>query len=400
MKLNSVFELYKVEGRHSDLSLSNVHKVLLNMKVEVVGAGINGLSAAYCLAERFPFCDITITSADNETGNCSEHGFGLVITRKLGIMDHDDVTKFVQKTRDYCHDLSPEEARERGIELMEILSLINFHENNTRKAHKRGPVTPVEVTNLIGSGIDVRRATEREMQEAGYVEKNRGLAEVLEDNNISNVSLQGYISHHYVIDPTVYLPWLRRRLDELTKSNGRIKRVNFVNRKLVHFSDLQPCDLIINCSGVGARELCDDPYVLPMRGQYFSLTCPVKRCFCANHIVIVPRRNDTAVAGVYQVGRWDCQTEPEDPTNILRQAEAVSPALKAGEIRKVDVGIAPGRIGGPRVEVEFINAKGGNGKTPIIHNYGHGPRGIAQHWGCAQKVTELAAEYFKLSSNL
>ena len=34
------------------------------MKVNVIGAGINGLASAVGLAEQFPNCDITITSAD------------------------------------------------------------------------------------------------------------------------------------------------------------------------------------------------------------------------------------------------------------------------------------------------------------------------------------------------
>jgi len=44
--------------------------------------------------------------------------------------------------------------------------------------------------------------------------------------------------------------------------------VNFVTRELTCLSDLfDSCDLIVNCSGVGARRLANDSLVVPVRGE-------------------------------------------------------------------------------------------------------------------------------------
>ena len=106
-----------------------------------------------------------------------------------------------------------------------------------------------------------------------------------------------------------------------------------------------------------------------------------------------------AVGSVYQVGRTDQQIDPKDTEDILRRAEVGYPAVRRAKVRKVDVGIRPGRIGGPRVELEMKKLSG-NKVVPVIHNYGHGPRGIAQHYGCAMKVYKLAFSHFKTKSLL
>lgn len=60
------------------------------------------------------------------------------------------------------------------------------------------------------------------------------------------------------------MKYLYSRLEE----NGTkliVKKINSL-RELV--SDW---DLIINCTGLGARYLCNDRYLVPMRGQVFKV---------------------------------------------------------------------------------------------------------------------------------
>ena len=112
-----------------------------------------------------------------------------------------------------------------------------------------------------------------------------------------------------------------------------------------------------------------------------------------NHTFIAPRYNDVAVGSVYQIGRSDQEIEPYDTEDILRRAEVGFPSVRQARVRKIDVGIRPARLGGPRIELEKKS-------VPIIHNYGHGSRGIAQHYSCSLKVCKLAEEVLTINSKL
>ena len=127
--------------------------------------------------------------------------------------------------------------------------------------------------------------------------------------------------------------------------------------------------------------------------------CSPKQLLLLNHTFVVPRINDAAVGSVYQIGRTDRQIDPVDTEDILQRAEIGFPGVRQAKVRKVDVGIRPGRIGGPRVELEMKKIWSEK-SIPVIHNYGHGPRGIAQHYGCALKVCQLASSLFKVKSFL
>ncbi|XP_076807078.1 D-aspartate oxidase-like isoform X1 [Clavelina lepadiformis] len=365
------------------------------MKVCVIGSGVNGLISAYCIANCFPHCDITIISADQEMGKCSKHGFGSVmITRPLRIMDSVDTLKYTQQTREYCQNMNQEDAKAAGIQRLESFSLFNFHQNE-ETAEKGGDSVPTnEIANLFKSGENVRQATNVEMREAGFVADNTKLAEVMGEKSITKDTLEGYIGYHYIVDTNLYLPWLRHQLTEMAHSTSKEKRVTFVDRKITSWNDIGLCDLIINCSGLGARELCDDPFVIPIRGQYLSVSCPLKRCYRANHFIIVPRTYDTVIGGSYQIGRWDQQIDPKDTEKILRDAAAVYPEVTSSDIKLVDVGVRPGRIGGPRIEIEYVDVKNVKSKVPVIHNYGHGARGFTLFWGCAERVAQLASGLF------
>ena len=58
---------------------------------------------------------------------------------------------------------------------------------------------------------------------------------------------------------TVYLPWLMRVFQE---RGGLI-----VKQKIKSFNELSSFDVIINCTGLGARELAGDRFMRPVRGQ-------------------------------------------------------------------------------------------------------------------------------------
>ena len=67
----------------------------------------------------------------------------------------------------------------------------------------------------------------------------------------------------FLVRGTVYLPWLMRIFQE---RGGLI-----VKQKIESLAELSTYDIIINCTGLGARELTGDRLVLPVRGQIVAV---------------------------------------------------------------------------------------------------------------------------------
>uniref|UniRef100_H2XLA4 D-amino-acid oxidase n=1 Tax=Ciona intestinalis TaxID=7719 RepID=H2XLA4_CIOIN len=314
------------------------------IKIDVLGAGINGLASAYCLANEFPKSHITIT-AERFTGTTSDHGFGIIMNRTYDkIYDNSDVTGTREMLWIY-NAQSPEDAEERGI-------LICTH-NIIFKLH----YFLLSVRFFAQTCLSVRKATDEELAKLNNDKKN-----ILK------------------LQPVFYLPWLRSRL---------------LKKKVSRLSEFDEADIIVNCSGVGAREVANDKAVTPVRGQYVRVRAPENLVLhtylqFSDHSFVCPRVNDTCLGSVYQPGRTDTAINAEDTESLLRRCEVFVPDVREAEVVAVDVGIRPARVGGPRVEVDPQLSP--NDRTIVIHNYGHGSKGVAQHWGCALKVTALAKE--------
>lgn len=44
-----------------------------------------------------------------------------------------------------------------------------------------------------------------------------------------------------------------------------------VKKTINSFHDVDDCDLVINCTGFGAKKLCSDHDLVPIRGQVFKV---------------------------------------------------------------------------------------------------------------------------------
>jgi D-amino-acid oxidase len=195
----------------------------------------------------------------------------------------------------------------------------------------------------------------------------------------------GYVDGHrtevVLMDTSLYLPWLMRQIEN---SGGRIKQ-----HPISSFDEvLEAYDTVINCTGLGSKELCKDERLYPVRGQvvcikpraYAGIMCDDKG---PNHVAyIVPRFNDLVLGGTAQEHDWNLEVDPQDTADILRKAAAISPLFNDVEIVKVKVGLRPARDE-VRLEVEQ------RGRKHIIHNYGHGGAGYTISWGCANQVVQF-----------
>ena len=118
-----------------------------------------------------------------------------------------------------------------------------------------------------------------------------------------------------VIEMPVYLTWLTARLEEL---GGTLTRLNL--RALP-----AGADLVVNCSGLGARLLGEDRSVVPVRGQVVYVEqVGVDRWWLdpAGPTYVVPRGREIVVGGTDQEGEWSRTPSPETAAEILQRAIA------------------------------------------------------------------------------
>ena len=200
----------------------------------------------------------------------------------------------------------------------------------------------------------------------------------------------GYAYTTPVIEMGIYLPFLLRRFQQLGGS--------IVRRSLESFDEaFAHSPIVIDCAGLGARELAADPALYPIRGQIIRVRRPaaINRALLdeAGHgrhplTYIVPRSADCVLGGVAEPGEESLDPAPATAADILARAIALEPALRDAAIVAHCVGLRPGRAS-VRLEVEPVAGRGA-----IIHNYGHGGAGVTLSWGCADEVAGLRRTWF------
>jgi D-amino-acid oxidase len=91
--------------------------------------------------------------------------------------------------------------------------------------------------------------------------------------------------------------------------------------------------LVVNCTGLAARELADDPTVAPARGQVVRLTRMAGvPCVCDEDrmIYVLPRSDCTIVGGSYQPGNERGAVDPEETALLLARTPPGAPQSATG----------------------------------------------------------------------
>lgn len=184
-------------------------------------------------------------------------------------------------------------------------------------------------------------------------------------------------------DTSIYLDYLTARF---RKAGGELNAN-------VHFTNLEDVgstfELVINCAGIGARELVRDHDLEPHRGQVAivprieGLSCAVV-CDDAPLMYAIPRANDCVFGGTNELS----DNLTADPATTSRIVEECSRVLNISQpnVLAERVGLRPFRRSGVRLERDRLR----DGRT-VIHNYGHGGAGFTLSWGCAREVLDIAA---------
>jgi len=183
-------------------------------------------------------------------------------------------------------------------------------------------------------------------------------------------------------DTTIYLDYVTARFHN---AGGEIR----ANVRLENLEDLDTdFDLVINCAGIGARELVQDTDLEPHRGQVaivpkIEVLSAAIVCDDAPLMYAIPRVNDCVFGGTNDLS----DDRAADPATTERIVAECSRVLNINKPRVLAerVGLRPFRKSGVRVERDRL----ADGRT-VIHNYGHGGAGFTLSWGCAREVLELA----------
>lgn len=199
--------------------------------------------------------------------------------------------------------------------------------------------------------------------------------------------VDGYVFAAPVMDMSVYLDYLMR---EFLSGDGQI-----VEREVARLDELPAVyPVVVNCTGLGARELCGDTDLHPSRGQVARVRHNGFRRVLLDDVgpnkvaYIVPRIHDIVLGGVDEEGNASTAVDPYQTEDILRRCANLAPAfadLTPSDVLSVACGLRPLRST-VRLEAEPLGAD-----HTIIHNYGHGGAGVTLSWGCAHEVVELVA---------
>ncbi|MET8115246.1 NAD(P)/FAD-dependent oxidoreductase [Streptomyces prasinus] len=184
-----------------------------------------------------------------------------------------------------------------------------------------------------------------------------------------------------LVDMSVHLPWLRGRL---TAAGGVVEERSV--------TDLARVDapVVVNCSGLGARDLVPDPAVRPVRGQLVVVENPGIRTWTVSTAAdgttayVFPQPGRLVLGGTAQEDDWSPEPDPAQAEAIVRRCAVLLPRIAGARILEHRVGLRPAR---DAVRIESEPLPGGR---RLVHNYGHGGAGVTVAWGCAREAAELA----------
>ena len=334
--------------------------------VVVVGAGVIGLSVANHISERFKGrISVTVVADQTSPNTCSDKAGSVIIPIDFASDSHspghDERMKgWTRDTFQYLHDLYQSEAASK----IELCLMTGYD-------YKRSPCPEPWWKDLV-FGF---RCVHPDSTEARLLHFSPSYRTI-------------WAFTTYMLDCRKYLPWLMERFKE---NGGR-----FVKREPIqNLRELSSYDLVINCTGMGARDLLGDASLIPVRGQGVLVRAPWVKHFIINYTdrdeitYVLPRAENILLGGTAQKGNFDQTPDPATAGQIRQRCEAQIPSLKDAEVIDGWAGLRPVREPSVRLEEEQPSGDG----PVVVHCYGHGGEGVVLHRGCALEVGRLVEKY-------
>ncbi|SDH72720.1 FAD-dependent oxidoreductase [Winogradskyella thalassocola] len=308
--------------------------------VTVVGSGIVGLTSAIILQEKG--FEVTIVAKECFDKTLSSKVGAIWFPFEIEPKEKANIWASLAYER-YQNDIEPK----NGVTFIPFLTAYNNHSNN-------------DWTQTLPKGT-VRKAKPSELP--------KGIK-------------MAFISIVPLAEPRLYLPYL---FEKFLKNGG-----HFEEREIKDIKELAALNtLVINCTGLGAKNLCNDEDLQPMRGQILRCKKMNTPSFADSTkkgalSYIINRSNDCVIGGTDYDNDWNRNVEASDTTLILNRLKAIGYNEAPPEILEEIVGLRPKRS---PVRFEFDD-----NFSNIFHNYGHGGAGFTVAWGCAIELAELLTE--------
>lgn len=352
----------------------------------VVGAGVSGLTCAICIAE----AGHTVEVFANEEGSSTTSSIAAAFWYPFWT------------GREPNHKWYKPEWAERTYEVLEALSATNTAGISRTSLFEYFSefMSEDEIQKVIKSmwWKQLRQVAFRDLRPDELIGKS-----------VRNPRFKGGITHFksgimfktFVVNMSDYLRYLTHRLAE---RGVRPQRRNVTDLR----SLAEGYDVVVNCSGIGAKKLVPDNKVIAKEGIVLQLT-ELKQIqdiflihtgdyFDARPMYIVPRvgsKPDIILGGTITSRFPQAQRKAFQPqhipfdeapkwvlefsSRILNDCTTFESELENATVLNVQVGYRPARH--PKVRLKRI----GN----VIHNYGHAGGGVTLSWGCAEEVLEL-----------
>jgi D-amino-acid oxidase len=338
----------------ADGSAIRPYHLEMNRNVAIIGAGVSGLTCGVIFAE-LGYRTVILAK---ETGQQTTSGAAAALWFPYDAEPAEKVVPWALRTFDVLGDLA--RIPGRGVSMIEL-----------RQFSRTGEIQIPDWAIPLGA-----QAVTHNSPSVMSSKVERSLA----GNFLGFKS--GYAITVPLMDTTIYLDYIANRF---VVAGGSIAAD-------VHFEKLEDVDrkfdLVINCAGIGARELVQDPDLEPHRGQVAvvprieALSCAVV-CDDAPLMYAIPRTNDCVFGGTNDLST-DLAVDPATTDRIIAECGRVLNIEKPNVLAE-RVGLRPFRKSGVRLERGRLR----DGRT-TIHNYGHGGSGFTLSWGCARDVLNLA----------
>jgi len=322
----------------------------MHRTVAIIGAGVSGLTCGVVFAER----GYRTASFAEETGQQTTSGAAAALWFPYDAEPAEKVIPWALQTFDVLVDLTRVPAS--GVSIIELRQFSRTRE--TQIPDWAIPLGAQAVIPTLPSVMSSEVETSLELLKSGF-------------------SLRVPL-----MDTTIYLDYLA---DRFVAAGSEIN----ANVRFQELEDVdQQFELVINCAGIGARELVHDVDLEPHRGQVAivprieRLSCAIV-CDDAPLMYAIPRRNDCVFGGTNDLSS-DLAVDAATTDRIIAECSRVLNIDKPNVLAE-RVGLRPFRKSGVRLERDQLR----DGRI-VVHNYGHGGAGFTLSWGCAREVVDLA----------
>jgi len=339
----------------------------MDRNVAIIGAGVSGLTCGVVFAEH----GYRTAIFAKDTGQQTTSSVAAAVWFPYHVEPAERVIPWALETHQVLVNLA--RSSETGVSVIE-----------SRQFSRRGEIQIPQWAIRLGATVIPRkvegsRRAKPKVPPRDALTRSTSAGFAQDDHQFTS----GFSLRTPLTDTTVYLDYLMTRF---CKAGGEIH----ADVRLEKLEEVDSSfDLVINCAGIGARELLQDFDLEPHRGQVAivpkidGLSAAIV-CDDEPLMYAIPRASDCVFGGTNELSN-NLTADPATTSRIIAECIKIL-NIDEPPVLAARVGLRPFRKSGVRLEGDRLD----DGRT-VVHNYGHGGAGFTVSWGCAREVLELAA---------